>query len=128
MHDSPSLQELIIAVKGFLDGLGTEALSDHVRFNARVASNVLATALRDIDQRPAAEHEEMERLTSLLGTPDGDSDLANLNAALVAKLRAGDLDENSAQLFVHLKATAIAQLSVDQPKYSGLQTAKETDT
>lgn len=122
MHNDPSLSELIIAVKGFIDGLGAEELTGHARFNARVASNVLATVLREIEQRPDAEGEEAARLAVLLGTPEHAADLETLNADLIAKIRAGDLDATNQELLAHLKETAIAQLSIDQPNYSGLKT------
>ena len=121
MHNDPSLAELIAAVKGFLDGDAMAELSGHNRFNARVASNVLATALREIEQRPRADAEEAARLQELLGLGEDAGDLAALNEALIAKIRSGALDETSTQLLAHLKATAIAQLNVDQPKYSGLK-------
>ena len=121
MHNDPSLAELIAAVKGFLDGDAMAELSGHNRFNARVASNVLATALREIEQRPRAEAEETARLQELLGLGQDAGDLTALNKTLIAKIRSSTLDETSTQLLAHLKATAIAQLNVDQPKYSGLK-------
>jgi len=121
MHNDPSLKELLMAVKGFLDGDAMAELSGHGRFHARVASNVMATALRELEQRPAAETEETTRLVSLLGTSENNLDLAALNKALISKIRSGELDESSTDLLTHLKATAIAQLNIDQPRYSGLK-------
>lgn len=121
MHDGPSIQELLTAVKDFLDSEAMAELNGHGRFNARVASNVLATALRELDQRAAAEAAETARLLALLGMSGDTGDLDTLNRSLITKIRSGELDENSAELLAHLKATAIAQLNIDQPQYSGLE-------
>ena len=49
-------------------------------------------------------------------------DSANtLNARLCEAIRAGTMDLSTAGLLPHLKSTTIAQLSVDQPGYSGLR-------
>jgi len=128
MHDSPSAQELLAAVKGFIDTLASEDLTGHARFNARVASNVLATVLREIDQRPAADLAEMARLADLLGKPSTGSDLGTLNLELCKQIQSGKIDETKPNLLAHLKATAIDQLNIDQPRYSGLATAKDNDT
>jgi len=121
MHDSPSVQELVDAVKGFLDGVAMKELTGHARFNARVASNVLAIVLRELEQRPAAENEEAKRLRALLGKEQNEEDLEALEATLIDKLRSGEIDQTNPELLAHLKATAIAQLNVDQPSYSGLK-------
>ncbi|MEO9969988.1 MAG: DUF6285 domain-containing protein [Hyphomonadaceae bacterium] len=127
MHNDPSLAELIAAVRGFIDGLSSQDLTGHTRFNARVASNVLAIALREIEQRPKAERDEIARLADLLGVPEEDKTLPDLNTDLIDKIRKGVLDETNPKLLAHLKATAIAQLNVDQPSYSGLTVNKEND-
>ena len=127
MHNDPSLAELIAAVKGYIDGLSSQELTGHARFNARVASNVLAIALREIEQRPKAERDEMARLAALLGVPEEDKKLSDLNTDLIDKIRKGDLNETSTKLLAHLKATAIAQLNIDQPNYSGSMANKEND-
>jgi hypothetical protein len=119
MHDAPSARELIEAVKAFIDRTAAPQLTGHAAFHARVASNALATVLRELEIRPAAEAEEKARLEALLGMT-GDS--ANtLNARLCEAIRAGTMDLSTAGLLPHLKSTTIAQLSVDQPGYSGLR-------
>ena len=52
----------------------------------------------------------------------GDSANA-LNAQLCEAIRTGQMDLSTADLLPHLKSTTIAQLSVDQPGYSGLRSA-----
>jgi hypothetical protein len=121
MHDGPSAKELIEAVKNFIDKSAAPQLTGHAAFHARVASNALATVLRELEIRPAAEADEKARLEKLLGTT-GES--ANqLNALLCEAIRTGRMDLSTEGLLPHLKSTTIAQLSVDQPGYSGLKTA-----
>lgn len=121
MHDAPSAKELIEAVKSFIDKTAAPQLTGHAAFHARVASNALATVLREMEIRPAAEAEEISRLQSLLGATG--TSAAELNQKLCEEIRAGRMNLSSAGLLPHLKSTTIAQLSVDQPGYSGLKTA-----
>ena len=121
MHDAPSAKELIEAVKSFLDKTAMVQLQGHAAFHARVGSNALATVLREMEQRPAAEARERGRLQALLSSKE--TDVAALNRALCAEIQAGRLDLSTPNLLTHLKSTTIDQLSVDQPGYSGLRTA-----
>ena len=123
MHDQPSVSELVQAVKNFIDETAGPALKGHAAFHARVASNALATVLRDLEQRPAQETAEAERLIALLGA-DAGTDVQTLNRTLSEKLRQGDLTSETPGLLEHLKATTMAQVEIDQPRYSGLKTAK----
>jgi hypothetical protein len=123
MHDQPSVSELVLAVKSFIDETAGPNLTGHAAFHARVASNALATVLRDLELRPANEAAEIARLRSLLDASEGD-DLATLNARLSEKIRSGDLTPQTPGLLEHLKTTTVAQVEIDQPRYSGLRTAK----
>lgn len=123
MHDQPSVAELVQAVKNFIDETAGPNLTGHAAFHARVASNVLSTVLRDLDQRPQSEPDERERLVELLG--DGaDQTTAALNEMLSTRIKAGEMTPETSGLLAHLKATTIAQVEIDQPRYSGLKTAK----
>lgn len=121
MHDAPSAKELIEAVKSFIDKTAMVQLSGHAAFHALVASNALATVLRELEQRPEAETAERARLQALLASQE--QDVARLNRTLCDEIRAGRVDLATPGLLTHLKSTTIAQLSVDQPGYSGLRTA-----
>jgi hypothetical protein len=121
MHDAPSAKELIEAVKAFIDKTAAPQLTGHAAFHARVASNALATVLRELEIRPAAESAEKERLEALLATTEGT--IAELNQTLCDAIRNGEMDLSTQGLLPHLKSTTIAQLSVDQPGYSGLKSA-----
>jgi len=122
MHDAPSPSEIIAAVKSFIDDAAAPQLTGHAAFHARVASNVLATLLRELEQRPAAESDEAARLRAMLKADPNDS-LEAMNRDLCARIRDGELDAATPGLFAHLKTTTIAQLSIDQPNYSGLKAA-----
>ncbi|MEZ5947499.1 MAG: DUF6285 domain-containing protein [Hyphomonas sp.] len=125
MHDAPSTAELIESVKRFIDEAAAPQLSGHAAFHARVASNVLATVLRELEQRPAATDSERTRLVALLGTSASD-DVDTLNRRLCEHIRSGRMDLATPGLLDHLKTTTIDQLSVDQPNYSGLARALQT--
>lgn len=122
MHDQPSVSELVQAVKNFVDNTAAPNLSGHAAFHARVASNVLATILRDLEARPDNDTAELARLQALL---DREGDLETLNRALCADIKSGKITTETDGLLAHLKATAIAQVKVDQPKYSGLKSATD---
>lgn len=121
MHDAPSTKELVEAVKSFIDKTAMTQLTGHAAFHARVASNALATVLREMEARPRAEAEETARLQGLLGSEDAGA--AELNRQLCTEIREGRVDLSTPGLLTHLKMTTIDQLSVDQPGYSGLRTA-----
>lgn len=123
MHDQPSVSELVQAVKNFIEQTAAPNLTGHAAFHARVANNVLATVLRDLEQRPQSESAERARLLDLLG---GSSDRStdSLNEALSARIKSQEMTPETPGLLSHLKATTIAQVEIDQPRYSGLKTAK----
>ena len=123
MHDQPSTVELVEAVKAFIDETASPHLQGHAAFHARVASNVLATVLRELEQRPEAERAEQAGLLALLGA-DANQSIDDLNADLCARIQSGDLSVDTPGLLAHLKETTMAQVEIDQPRYSGLKTAK----
>ena len=123
MHNQPSVAELVQAVKNFIDETAAPNLEGHAAFHARVASNTLATVLRDLEARLKNETDETARLLTLLGDDTGAS-LDDMNRQLSANIQSGEMDITTPGLLAHLKATTIAQIEVDQPNYSGLKAAK----
>ncbi len=123
MHDQPSVSELVQAVKNFIDETAGPNLSGHAAFHARVASNALATVLRDLEARQSNEDMEAHSLQSLLGA-EPETDLTQLNKELCDHIRSGKLSLKTPGLLEHLKQTTIAQVEIDQPHYSGLKKAK----
>lgn len=123
MHNHPSVSELVQAVKNFIDETAAPNLTGHGAFHARVASNALATILRDLEQRPTAEADERARLLEILDRSD-DAPLSVLNSDLSERIRTGVFSADTPDLLAHLKQTTMAQVEIDQPRYSGLKTAK----
>lgn len=124
MHDQPSVPELLEAVKSFIDETAAPNLKGHAAFHARVASNALATVLRELEQRPGAEAQERAGLTDLLDAEDNHQSTDQLNRELSAHIRSGKMTVDTPGLIEHLKRTTMAQVEIDQPRYSGLKTAK----
>ena len=123
MHDQPSVAELVQAVKNFIDHTAAPNLTGHPAFHARVASNALATVLRDIEARESNDKAERNRLIALLNC-DENTSLDEMNRRLSELIMSGDMNIQTPGLLDHLKLTAIAQVEVDQPRYSGLRTAR----
>ena len=120
MMDKPTLAEIVIAVREFIDQKAIPELTGRTAFHARVAVNALLIAEREITQGPAVEAAEVARLKALLGM---DGTLEELNQALCARIAAGEMDLQTPGLAQHLKQTTIDKVQIDQPKYSGLRTA-----
>ena len=86
-------------------------------FIARVADNARATLEREATLGPAAEATAVTRLRALLSV---DGDFETLNAELCARLADGRLAPLDPAVLVHLKASVVDQVAIDQPGYSGL--------
>jgi hypothetical protein len=125
MYDGPSSKELVEAVKGFLDNVAAPKLEGHAAFHARVASNALGIVLREFEHRANAEAAERARLRHLLGAPVA-AGVAELNEALCNAIRQNQVSLSTPGLLAHLKSTTIDQVMIDQPTYSGLETARRT--
>lgn len=124
MYDQPAIRELVAIVREFLERQAMPALEGRVAFHARVAANALGIVERELEQGAAADEAERERLRGLLGT---DGPLDALNRELCRRLRSGDLTPETQGLVDHLRATTLAKLAVDQPRYSGYRRALGED-
>ncbi len=116
MYDRPEIGELVAAVRDFLERRVLPELEGHTAFHARVAANALAIVERQIRLGPEAEAAESLRLRALLGR---DGSLPELNRELCARIRSGEIGLETPGLAEHLRATTLAKLAVDQPRYSG---------
>ena len=128
MYDRPTLTELVASVRDFIERTAMPKLEGHAAFHARVAVNALGIALRQLEQAPQAEAEELARLRALLGR---EGSLEELNRELCERNRAGELGLATPGLAEHLRATTFAKLAVDQPKYTSYVralAARPTDT
>lgn len=125
MQDRPTVAELLEAVRGFLERDALEALEGTAKFHARVAVNVLAIALRELELEPAQLAAEWRRLDALLGTVPAPSDpvalrsgLRDRTEALCERIRRGDADAEPfrAAVLVHARETVREKLAVANPK------------
>ena len=122
MYDRPEIRELVAIVKEFLERQAMPALEGRVAFHARVAANALGIVERELELADTANDTEGERLRALLGSDGG---LDDLNRELCRRLRSGDLTAETPGLLDHLRATTLAKLAVDQPRYSAYRRALE---
>src|SRR5262245_38393830 len=67
MQDRPTVQELLDAVRAFLEDEAMPALDARRSFHARVAANVLAIVARELGGEERQLRAEWERLATLLG-------------------------------------------------------------
>ena len=116
--DQPSMRELVDAVREFIETKAMPELKGHTAFHARVAANALAIVVRELDQGPAAGHEEVARLRGLLAQ---DGTLDELNRELCKRIRTGKFTIDTPGLVEHLEKTTRAKVAIDQPGYSGLK-------
>ncbi|MDZ7671027.1 MAG: phosphotransferase family protein [Gammaproteobacteria bacterium] len=118
--DMPRMDELLVSVRDFLRGDVMEATQGRVNFLARVAGNSLDIVLRELELGEAARAGEHARLKALLAE---DASLSALRWRLTRALRDGSMALHTPGLAEHLRSTVVNQIAIDQPRYSGLQTA-----
>lgn len=128
MHNQPSQTELIDAVKFFISDTAIPQLTGRAAFHARIALNVLDILARDINERSKNEEAELTRLQQYLECYDPRMNINDLNALLCENISSGKQDIADPDLLELLQANAVAQIEVDQPKYSGLKTALKHST
>lgn len=116
MITHPTAAELAEAVAGFDSEPETQGDARRA-FLTRVADNARATLAREADSGASLETEAIDRLVALLGQA---GDFTTLNNRLCEALRMGRLAPLDPAVMKHLRATAIAQVQIDQPSYSGL--------
>lgn len=122
----PTAEELVTAVRAFLDDEVAPTLEGRLRFHARVAVNVLDIVARELRDGPDAARAERRSLADLLGEPDeptssdGDtvegSDVEALSRRLARAIRAGDVDISDPALLDHLRRSVEADLGIANPR------------
>jgi hypothetical protein len=127
MQDRPTVQELLAAVRGFLEDEVVGVLDGPRRFHALVAANVLAIAERELAGEEEALVAEWQRLAALFGSSreEPPARLAALRAAvresttaLVERIRRGDADAGpfGDAVRAHARQTVQQKLRVANPK------------
>ena len=133
MQDRPTVAELLDAVRGFLEHDAIEGLEGTAKFHARVAANVLAIAMRELEMEPAHLAAEWKRLDALLGEAAAPSDLVALRDGVRARteelcerIRRGDADAGvfRADAAAHVRATVREKLAVVNPKLLAAEDAE----
>ena len=121
--DMPRLDELLTSVADFLREDVMDETRGRSQFLARVAANSLDIVLRDAALGGTMRDRERRRLRSMFET---DGELVELRWRLVQALRDGSLHLERADLVAHLRQTVADEVAIDQPRYSGLATARAT--
>jgi aminoglycoside phosphotransferase (APT) family kinase protein len=118
--DMPRVDELLVSVRDFLrdDVMGNT--QGRTNFLARVAGNSLDIVLRELARGGEQRVREHARLKQLLGRDGG---LSELRWQLTRALRDGSMALDQPGLAQHLRDTVVNQIAIDQPKYTGFQTA-----
>lgn len=127
--DRPTLTELIDVVRAHLESAVIPVVKGDARlyFQTLIAVNLLRTAEREIQLRPAQQHAAWDRLNGLTGeTTAAPTDPAEWEAQLDARsarlalsIDHGAYDDDAAQrrrLFDHLLATTREALEIANPK------------
>lgn len=122
MQEGPSSPEILNAVIELLKNRIAPKIEGHESYALRVAINSLQTVQRELELRPDAEAAELARLRGILGQ---DGSVSELNTKLCEKIRDGTFTLRNKSVVEHLKQTAMDQVKIDQPRYSGLTYALE---
>ena len=122
MNDRPTAEELLEAVRKFLQDEAVPALGGHLKYQARVAANVVAIVGRELAADARHTRAEWDRLGSLLeeDTPFPESreaahaQLLARNQRLVDRIRSGEADTGPWReaLLRHLRETSAEKLEV----------------
>jgi hypothetical protein len=115
MLDHPRGPALLDAVARLLRDTLIPQLPPGAAFQARVAANAVDLVARELRLGPDAELRAQARLQALLGQ---DGPLPELEAALSARLRHGDIATDDPALLDHLWATTLDKIAIDQPAYA----------
>ncbi|MBU1376683.1 MAG: protein kinase [Alphaproteobacteria bacterium] len=113
MITHPRTEELAESVRLWIDEI-RPTLDPRNAFLARVAANAMATIAREITQGPAAEAAAIAGMAGVLGQ---EGTYAELNSALCARIRSGELTVETPGLLAALTTMARDQIAIDQPSY-----------
>jgi hypothetical protein len=108
MHGRPTVEELVEAVREFLERDVMSQMTGPLQFHARVAVNALAAVERELRDGPDMATEHAERLAAL-GYPT--------EAELASAIRSGALDDRYDEVAAAVRDTVHDKLAVANPKY-----------
>lgn len=108
LHDSPSMQQLLEAVREWMERDVLSSTSGRVQFHTRVAINVLAMVERELDLGIEQWARHRDRLSDLGFASD---------AELSAAIRRGDVDADIDRVVEAVRADVVDKLAVANPGY-----------
>ena len=107
-HDVPTIEQMVEAVREWLERDVMPTTEGRLQFHARVAANMLAMVERELRLGPEQADAHQRRLATL-GFAD--------EAALAAAIRSGDLDDRYEEVRAAVLATVCDKLAVANPRY-----------
>lgn len=113
--DRPTAHELIASAAEHLAVNVRPSLAGHAAFETLIAANLLAIALRELELGPELRAVDERDLARLLGR---EGPLEELEAALAAQIREGDLDDRRGEVLAVLRASARRRLRIANPEYA----------
>src|SRR2546430_2294992 len=116
--DRPTADGLIASAAEYLAVNVRPALDAHAAFEALIASNLLAIALRELELGPELRAADEHDLAGLLGR---EGSLEELEAHLADQIREGDIDDRWGQVLAVLRASARRHLQIANPEYVRLE-------
>ncbi len=108
LHDRPTLPELVEAVREWVDGDVRSGTEGRLSFHARVATNALRMAERELALEPGLTRAHADRLAQL-GCAD--------DRALADRIRSGELDDRADQVRTLVAASVHDKLLVANPRW-----------
>ena len=126
MQDRPNHDELLAAVEQFLDDEVVPKSEGALRFNGRVAANVIRIVRRELKHEEEQLDREWHSLASLLGEAPRPRDrdalravLTRRNEDLAERIRSGDADEGDFrnEVLKHARQTIRDKLTVTNPRW-----------
>jgi len=107
-HDVPSVEQMVQAVREWVERDLIPATSGRIQFHGRVAANMLAVVERELALGPDQRRAHAERLAGLGVQSD---------AALAAAIREGSLDDRLDDVVAAVRASVEDKLRVANPSY-----------
>jgi hypothetical protein len=128
MQDRPNYDELLAAVERFLDDQVVARSEGALRYQGRVAANVIRIVRQELQREDEGLAREWAGLDALLGPaerPDGRAALREALAArteaVCARIRAGEADTAPfrEEVLAHIRQTVRDKLLVTNPGWLG---------
>jgi len=108
LHGRPTSEELVEAVREFLENDVMTSTEGRIQFHTRVAVNVLGMVQRELELGPQQEAAHRARLDAL-GFED--------ETALADAIRNGDVDDRYDEIKAAVYDSVVDKLRVANPKY-----------